>query len=344
MVASVLCKGRGYVEHEESLSNALTILHRAEWKLALLPPQVRKVIGRVGGRGAGLLGTRHQLHRLLESALTAGKPPRLEMTMQWYRVDDWGNTEMIQGATDLQYTVMPHDIGFTLKAESTCHVMNWRPLDLDGMQQRGNSDVPATEASAEDEAGLRLAENCADDGTVQHESGQDEASLDVIAEQGNVIGVTCKAFAYSKRAKDPCCAAVEDLQVLGTCAHGHRLSARWSIKQSQTSNLQGGGGSNGQQPGEGMVVRWWRSEKDAKQSMLVEEGQMRPGPAVKGSSRPRTREDLLHGEYFDRYGLIFLAESAVSLEGSPTPCLKLTGECVGSWIWVEIFKVCSSAL
>ena len=134
--------------------------------------------------------------------------------------------------------------------------------------QRGNSDVPATEASAEDQAGLRLAENCADDGPVQHESGQDEASLDVMAEQGNVIGVTCKAFAYSKRAKDPCCAAVEDLQVLGTCAHGHRLSARWSIKQSQTSNLQGGGGPNGQQPGEGMVVRWWLKAPTRCSSLL----------------------------------------------------------------------------
>jgi hypothetical protein len=63
MVASVLCKGGGYLEHEEALSWALSELHKAEWKLAALPPQVRKVIGRVGGRGARLLGMRHQLHR-----------------------------------------------------------------------------------------------------------------------------------------------------------------------------------------------------------------------------------------------------------------------------------------
>lgn len=63
MIASVLCKGGGYLEHEKALSRALSELHKAEWKLAALPPQVRKVIGRVGGRGGRLLGMRHQLHR-----------------------------------------------------------------------------------------------------------------------------------------------------------------------------------------------------------------------------------------------------------------------------------------
>ena len=337
MVASVLCKGRGYVEHEEALSNALAILHRAEWKLALLPPQVRKVIGRVGGRGAGLLGTRHQLHRLLVSARGCVKPPRLVVTVQWYRVDDRGNTEMIEGATDVHYTVMPHDTGFTLKAESSCRVMNWQPLELDGIQQRGNFDVLGTDSGEPSDGGSPLAGS--DDGPAQDESGQDLTSRGTTAEQDCGVGVICKAFAYSKRARDACC-AVENLQVVGTCAEGHRLSARWLIKQSQTSTLRRED-PNGHRSGTEMVVRWWRSERDDEQSMLIEEGQMRPGPPATGISRARTQEALLHPEYFDRYGLILLSESVVSEEGLQPCHLKLTDECVGCWVWVEVFKVCS---
>jgi hypothetical protein len=63
MVAAMLCKGDGYLEHEEALSRTLTVLNKAEWNLASLPPKIRKVIGRVGGRGARLMGMRHQLLR-----------------------------------------------------------------------------------------------------------------------------------------------------------------------------------------------------------------------------------------------------------------------------------------
>jgi len=63
MVAAALCKGGYYLEHEEALSYALAELDKADWKLISLPPQIRKVIGRVGGRGARLLGMRHKLNR-----------------------------------------------------------------------------------------------------------------------------------------------------------------------------------------------------------------------------------------------------------------------------------------
>jgi len=135
MLASMLCKGGGYLDHEEALSRALEVLHKAEWKLAALPPPIRKVIGRVGGRGAWLLGMRHQLHHLVVSARNSLVPLRLVTKVQWYRVDDWGNTEMIDGATHESYTVAHLDIGFTLKAESTCHVLNWQPLNLDDLQR-----------------------------------------------------------------------------------------------------------------------------------------------------------------------------------------------------------------
>jgi hypothetical protein len=32
-------------------------------------------------------------------------PPRLVEKVQWYRVDDWGNTEKIDGAAHHNYTV-----------------------------------------------------------------------------------------------------------------------------------------------------------------------------------------------------------------------------------------------
>lgn len=315
MVASVICKGRGYVEQEEALSNALAVLHKAEWKLALLPSQVRKVIGRVGGRGAGLLGMRHQLHRLLMSARDAVIPPRLERTVQWYRVDDWGNTEMIEGATDVQYKVMPHDIGFTLKAESTCRVMNWQPLDLDGIQGRWRFGTPPD--SPADDTGLLLVDTGADEDLAQ-DGGESNGSLRGVAEPGNHCGVTCKAFAYSKRVKTSCIAAVDNLRVIGACAQGTRISARWIC--THTPNTKE------------VVVRWWRSEKNAEYCVLIEEGQMRPGPVATDISRPQRRED----------GLLLLTETAVSVDDGGSCDITLPEESVGCWVWVEVLEASES--
>ena len=35
---------------------------------------------------------------------------RLVQEIQWYRVDDWGNTELIDGATNQEYIVMALDV------------------------------------------------------------------------------------------------------------------------------------------------------------------------------------------------------------------------------------------
>jgi len=315
MVASVISKGRGYVEQEEALSNALAVLHKAEWKLALLPSQVRKVIGRVGGRGAGLLGMRHQLHRLLMAARNAVTPPRLEKTVQWYRVDDWGNTEMIEGATDVQYKVMPHDVGFTLKAESTCRVMNWQPLDLDGIQGRWkfgtHPDSPA------DDTGLLLADTGADEDLAPDEAELNGSSRDA-AEPGNNSGVTCKAFAYSKRVKTSCIVAVENLRVIGQCAQGNRISACWICRNTPRRKPA--------------LVRWWRSERDAEHCVLIEEGQMRPGPVAMDLRQPQRRED----------GLLLLKEAAVSVDDGTQCDITLPEESVGCWVWVEVLEVSES--
>jgi hypothetical protein len=67
MVANVMCRGDGYLDHEEALSRALSMLHDAGWELASLPPEVRRVIGRVGGRGACCLGIRQKLIRCCSS-------------------------------------------------------------------------------------------------------------------------------------------------------------------------------------------------------------------------------------------------------------------------------------
>ena len=40
------------------------------------------------------------------SARNAIVLPRLVQSVQWYRVDDWGNTEIIDGATQQEYTVI----------------------------------------------------------------------------------------------------------------------------------------------------------------------------------------------------------------------------------------------
>jgi len=37
-------------------------------------------------------------------------------SVQWYRVDDWGNTEMINGATHQEYTVSCAEARFFLDA------------------------------------------------------------------------------------------------------------------------------------------------------------------------------------------------------------------------------------
>ena len=43
--------------------------------------------------------------RLVVTARNTIALPRLVQSVQWYRVDDWGNTEMINGATHQEYTV-----------------------------------------------------------------------------------------------------------------------------------------------------------------------------------------------------------------------------------------------
>ena len=69
MVAALLCKGDGYLDQEEALSRALAVLNKADWKLSELSPQIYKVVGRVGGKGARLLGMRYQLHRCIFTVL-----------------------------------------------------------------------------------------------------------------------------------------------------------------------------------------------------------------------------------------------------------------------------------
>jgi hypothetical protein len=45
------------------------------------------------------------MYRLLTLARKSLMPPRLKQKVQWYRVDDWGNTEMIDGANSKTYHV-----------------------------------------------------------------------------------------------------------------------------------------------------------------------------------------------------------------------------------------------
>ena len=81
-----------------------------------------------------------------------------------------------------------HDIGFTLKAESTCRVLNWQPLDLEDLRQYeelgGNIDEMLNGASEMSRTYPR------DGDDIQKKSGlaSDESEPDISA----------KAFAYSR--------------------------------------------------------------------------------------------------------------------------------------------------
>ena len=84
-----------------------------------------------------------------------------------------------------------HDIGFTLKAESTCHVLNWQPLNLEDLHHY-------------EEMG-----GCVDsmpEGTETETAGEEASGFGETSERKRASPedsgpeLTAKAFAYSRSA------------------------------------------------------------------------------------------------------------------------------------------------
>lgn len=134
--------------------------------------------------------------------------------------------------------------------------------------------------------------------------------------------------------------AVEGLEVLGTCRQGQRLSARWLVRhKKQRQQVDSNADFGEERADKKVVVRWWRSCADAALSILIEDGEMRPGPLTKVLGAP---QGASHSRYYQEYGLVLLSEAEVDMAHHltrPQPCtVELGNECGGSWVWVEVLR------
>lgn len=196
-------------------ARAKRVLEEAQWRLHSLPDEVRRALGGVGGEGARLLSKRHQAVCNAEAARQGVRSPRLEQHIQWYRVDDWGNTSELVGCTGKQYRVRGEDVGYTLKAECTCSALNWQGIGVTSPWQRvsGWSPVGSSEGGGESE------------GEISHHTALPEWETKV------------RAFGYTRRVL-LCEPQVEEVEVEGECVEGCYLQLRLRCIKGSEDNLR----------------------------------------------------------------------------------------------------------
>ena len=93
------------------------------------------------------------------------------------------------------------DSGFTLKAESTCYVMNWQPLNLEDLQrfEKMGGSMEAMAGFDGDLAEAREASTRNDEtGTLMDENDTMKRVTSPDAEKIFGLEICAKAFAYSR--------------------------------------------------------------------------------------------------------------------------------------------------